>query len=115
MIAMPSGLVAMACVNWVVILAGSQSDQTYCTSAPVSAAAARAPLYTTVSKPPPGAPPGKKTIFVPEHQPVPAAGAPPSVLVGAAGAWVTASVGAVVAAGAHAVSTTASRTIITTL
>jgi len=81
-------------------------------------------LYTTVSKPPPGAPPGKKTIFVPEHHPVPAAGAAPSVVAGVAGASVTGATGASVtgetgawdvAAGPHAVSARASRVIIITL
>src|SRR5512135_3255846 len=94
MMAMPSGLVATAWVNWVVILAGSQSDHRYSTCAPVPVAAATAPLYTTVSKPPPADPPGKKTILVLEHQLVPAAGAPPSVAAGAevAGAVVGATV-----------------------
>src|SRR5512135_3440901 len=83
MMAMPSGLVAAAWVNWEVIFAGSQSDHTYCTLAPVSAAAAAAPLYTTVSKPPPVVPPGKKTILVPEHH-LPPVGAGGWVVCGAA-------------------------------
>jgi len=97
--------------NCVIIFSGFQSDQTYSTSAPVSAAAAMAPLYTTVSKPPPGAPPGKNTILVPEHQPPSAAGAAPSVVsgwAGTAGSAGAGSAGAAVGAGAQAARTSAS-------
>jgi hypothetical protein len=44
MTAMPSGLVAIACWNWVIILFGSQSDHWYVTSGPNAACAAFAPL-----------------------------------------------------------------------
>ena len=53
MTAMPSGLVATASLNWVIIVDGSQSDQTYCTVGPRASSAALAPLATTVSKGPP--------------------------------------------------------------
>ena len=42
--AMPAGLVAIADLNWLTIVSGSQFDQTYRTFAPRSAAACLAPL-----------------------------------------------------------------------
>ena len=44
MTAMPSGLVATASLNWVIILLGSQSDHWYVTVGPNAASAALAPL-----------------------------------------------------------------------
>ena len=42
--AIPAGLVAIAALNWLTIVSGSQFDQTYWTFAPRSAAACFAPL-----------------------------------------------------------------------